>query len=147
MKITKIALFIISLLLILSCKKEDETYSTTPEIEFISLTPSTTPEFSQDVRLVIKYKDGDGDIGTEDPDSYSLFVKDARLPNADEYHVQPLSPPGSNIQIEGELKIKLAGLFVIGTDSTEKTSFKVKLKDRAGNFSNEISTTSITITK
>ena len=147
MKAKIIAYTAFTLLLVFSCKKEEEKYSTTPEIEFVSLTPSSTAEFSQNVRLVLKYKDGDGDIGTEDPDSYSLFVKDARLPKADEYHVQPLSPPGSNIQIEGELSVKLAGLFVIGSDSTENTSFKVKLKDRAGNFSNEITTSKITITK
>lgn len=129
-----------------SCKK-DEPYSTTPEIEFVSLTPSSTGEFSSDVKLVISYKDGDGDIGTEDPDSYSLFIKDARLPRADEYHVQPLSPPGSSIQIEGDLNINIPGLFVLGTDSTEKTTFTVKLKDRAGNMSNEITTTTITINK
>jgi len=146
MKLKIIIVSFFTFLLLSNCKK-DEKYSTTPEIEFVSLTPSTTPEFSKNVTLVIKYKDGDGDIGTEDPDIYSLFVKDSRLPNADEYHIQPLSPPESSIQIEGELTMKIAGLFVLGSDSTEKATFKVKLKDRAGNISNEITTTSIKITK
>ncbi len=147
MKAKLISISFLTLILFFSCKKEDEKYSNTPEIEYVSLSPSSAPEFSQNVRLVIKYKDGDGDIGTVDPDSYSLFIKDSRLPKADEYHVQPLSPPGSSIQIEGELNIKLAGPFVLGTGTSETTSFKVKLKDRAGNFSNEITTGSITITK
>lgn len=147
MKVQLSFLTLFALLLLIGCKKEDEKYSNVPEIEFVSLSPSTTSEFSQNVRLVIKYKDGDGDIGTEDPDSYSLFVKDKRLPRADEYHIQPLAPPESSIQIEGELSIQLAGLFVIGANTSESTSFTVKLKDRAGNFSNEISTSNITITK
>ena len=142
----KSLIFLLLIALIFSCKKE-EAYSTTPLIEFVSLSPSTTNEFSSDVKLVISYKDGDGDIGTEDPDTYSLYVKDARLPRADEFHVQPLSPPGSSIQIEGDLNIKIPGLFVLGSDSTEKTTFTVKLKDRAGNWSNEITTSTITITK
>ncbi len=146
MKAKIIALTFFTLLLVFGCKKEEK-YDIVPEIEFISLTPSSSPEFSQNVTLTIKYKDGDGDIGTEDPDIYSLYVKDSRLPQADEYHIQPLSPPESTIQIEGELNIKLAGLFVLGTNNSEKTSFKVKLKDRAGNFSNEITTSNITITK
>ena len=139
-------LAIFCIVFLFSCKK-DEPYSTTPEIEFISLTPSSTPEFSQNVTLKISYKDGDGDIGYEDPDAYSLFIKDARLPQADEYHVQPLTPPDQAIQIEGELSINLAGLFVLGSDSTESTKFTVKLRDRAGNWSNEVVTSNITIKK
>jgi hypothetical protein len=61
--------------------------------------------------------------------------------------IQPLTPPSSKIQIEGELQINLAGLFVLGSDSTETTSFTVKLKDRAGNWSNEVTTSSITVNK
>jgi hypothetical protein len=146
MKAKIIALTFLTLVLVYGCKKEEK-YDIVPEIEFLSLTPSSSPEFSQNVILTIKYKDGDGDIGTEDPDIYSLYVKDSRLPQADEYHIQPLSPPESTIQIEGELNIKLAGLFVLGSNTSEKASFKVKLKDRAGNFSNEITTSNITITK
>lgn len=132
--------------MVFACKKEEK-YSNTPAIEFVSLSPSSTTEFSRNIKLVISYKDGDGDIGTDDPDAYTLLIKDARLPNADEFHIQPLTPPGSAIQIEGELNISLPGLFVLGTDSTETTSFNVKLKDRAGNWSNEVSTSSITVTK
>ncbi|MDA9066488.1 hypothetical protein N9K26_01655 [Flavobacteriales bacterium] len=146
MKAKIIALTFLTLVLVYGCKKEEK-YDIVPEIEFVSLTPSSSPEFSQNVILTIKYKDGDGDIGTEDPDIYSLYVKDSRLPQADEYHIQPLSPPESTIQIEGELNIKLAGLFVLGSNTSEKASFKVILKDRAGNFSNEITTSNITITK
>lgn len=137
----------LSVLLLFSCKKDDEAYSTTPEIEFVSLTPKTNSEFSQNIKLVISYKDGDGDIGTDDPDEYTLLIHDSRLPAADEYHIQPLTPPNTSIQIEGELNINLAGLFVLGSDSTESTTFKVKLKDRAGNWSNEVTTSSITVNK
>jgi hypothetical protein len=137
----------LSIILLLSCKKDDEAYSDIPAIEFVSLTPSSASEFSKDIKLIISYKDGDGDIGTEDPDEYTLLIHDSRLPATDEYHIQPLTPPNSKIQIEGELKINLAGLFVLGTDSTESTTFSIKLKDRAGNWSNEVTTSSITVNK
>lgn len=132
--------------LIFSCKK-DEKYSDIPEIEFISLTPSSTIEFKDQINLVISYKDGNGDIGTIDPDVYSIEVKDSRLPAADKYHVKPLTPPGQSLQIEGELNIVLTGLFVLGSGTSETATFKVKLQDRAGNWSNEITTSAITIKK
>ena len=129
----KLILISLSIILLFSCKKDDEAYSDIPEIEFVSLTPSSTSEFSSNIKLIISYKDGDGDIGTDDPDEYTLLIHDSRLPDADEHHIQPLTPPSSQIQIEGELQINLAGLFVLDSDSTETTSFTVKLKDRAGN--------------
>ena len=144
MKKTLISLAIITL--IFSCKKEEK-YSNIPEIEFISLSPSSTVEFQDQINLLISYKDGDGDIGTEDPDIYSIEIKDARLPASDKYHVKPLTPPEEALQIEGELNIVITGLFVLGSGTEESTTFKVKLQDRAGNWSNEVTTSSITIKK
>lgn len=141
----KLILFLLSLS-IFGCKK-DEKYSEIPEIEFVSLTPNSTTEFSQNIVLKLTYKDGDGDIGHEDPDVYALFVKDSRLPQADEYHVKPLTPPGQTLQIEGELTVRLSSIFVLGSDSTESTKYRVKLRDRAGNWSNEIETSSIQVSK
>ncbi len=141
----KILVFSLALSIV-GCKKEEQ-YSEIPEIEFVSLTPSSTSEFSQNIVLKLTYQDGDGDIGHQDPDVYSLYVKDDRLPEADEYHIKPLTPPNQNLQIEGELTVRLSGIFILGNDSTESTKFKVKLKDRAGNWSNEIETTSIRVSK
>ena len=143
----RLILVSLSVLLLFSCKKDDEPFSSTPAIEFVSLSPKTTSEFSSNINLVISYQDGDGDIGTNDPDEYTLLIKDARLPAADELHIQPLTPPDQPIQIEGELNINLSGLFVLGTDSTETTTFSIKLRDRAGNWSNEVTTSSITVKK
>ena len=143
----RLILISLSIILLFSCKKDDETYSDVPAIEFISLTPSSTTEFSQGIKLIISYKDGDGDIGTEDPDEYTLLIHDSRLPAADEYHIQPLTPPSSKFQIEGELQINLAGLFVLGTGTSETTTFTIKMRDRAGNWSNELISSSITVNK
>jgi hypothetical protein len=139
--------FLLGIFLVFTNCKKEEKYSEIPEIEFVSLTPSSTTEFSQNIVLKLTYKDGDGDIGNEDPDIYSLYVKDSRLPRADEYHVKPLTPPDQNLQIEGELTVRLSGIFILGSDSTESTIFTVKLKDRAGNWSNEVVTSSIKVSK
>jgi hypothetical protein len=137
---------ILSTLLFLSCKKEEK-YSEIPEIEYLSMTPNSTIEFQDRVCLTISYQDGDGDIGTEDPDYYSLFVKDARLGNYDEYHILPLTPPNNTLQIEGELNIVLTGLFILDTNTSQTTSFSIKIRDRAGNWSNEVQTGALTINK
>ena len=132
---------------LLSCEKDEEKYSDIPEIEFVSMNPTSTIEFEDQVKIRISYQDGDGDLGTEDPDYYSLLIKDARLTDYDEYHILPLSPPDQTLQIEGEFDIVLTGLFVLDTVNSETTSFLVKIRDRAGNWSNEIQTGSLTINK
>lgn len=131
-----------------SCKKnEEEKYSDTPEIEFISMTPTSTTEFQDQVKITIGYKDGNGDIGTEDPDFYSLYLKDARLSDYDKYHIQPLSPPDQTLQIEGKFDLVVTGLFILDTVNSETTNFSIKIVDRAGNWSNEIQTSTLTINK
>ncbi len=130
-----------------SCKKEEK-ISEVPAIEFISISPKSSVEFQNQVVIRICYVDGDGDLGSTDPDVYSVFVKDKRLPAADEYHLQPLTPPDQSLQIQGELDIVLTGLFVIDTaNNSESTNFTVEIKDRAGNTSNSIETSNITIRK
>lgn len=144
----KSILYILIPVILFSCKKkEEERYPDTPDIEFIGMTPTSTIEFQDQIKITISYKDGNGDLGTEDPDFYSLLIKDARLGAADEYHILPLSPPDQTLQIEGELDVVLTGLFILDTVNSETTSFSLKIRDRAGNWSNEVQTGILTINK
>ena len=52
---------ILSTLIFLSCKKEEK-YSEIPEIEYLSMTPSSTIDFQDRVYITISYQDGDCDI-------------------------------------------------------------------------------------
>lgn len=126
------------------CKKED-TYPSEPEIELLSITPLELVQFEDNISLRIKYRDGNGDLGDENPDADVLRVKDSRLSEPDWYHVQPLAPIGSEVAIEGELDITLNTLFLLGNGSQESTTFSIRIRDRAGNFSNEIVTPVILI--
>lgn len=142
----KIYLYLLLTIIILSsCKKE--ILPTEPTIELVSVSPSTVVQFKDSVIITIKYKDNNGDIGDELADENSLQLKDSRLPKADFQHIKPLAPIGSNIKIEGELKIKLNALFLLGNGTTETTVFTIKLKDQAGNWSNEVTSSPITITQ
>ena len=141
---------IVSLCVISACKKkkEEPAPDPIPTIEVISVSPSTVKEYQDSVIITLKYKDANGDLGDPSPDELSLYVKDSRLPNPDKYHVKPLAPISSDdIPIEGQLTIKLNSLFLLGTGNTELTTLGIKMKDRSGNWSAEVSSPQITINK
>lgn len=118
----------------------------TPEIALVGMSVQQVVEFDERVAVRFSYKDGDGDLGKADPDHYTLWVKDARLENADGYHIPPLAPEGEEVPIQGELEVELNALFLLGNSGQEETSYTMYVVDRAGNRSNEFTTGTITIT-
>lgn len=141
-------LILMSVFLLNCKKKETPPPPPEPEIEFISITPSEVTEFKDTIIILVKYKDVNGDFGDLDPDDLSLQIKDARIPKADWYHIKPLAPlTGEDINIEGQFRIRLNSLFLMGTGTKELTTLTLKAKDRAGNWSNEIVSPQITINK
>lgn len=135
---------ILTMLLLAACKKEDSVDSV-PEIELLDVTPLEVVQFEENVSITIKYTDGDGDLGFPDPDVHALQVKDSRLNAADWYHVPPLAPLESEVAIEGQLTVQLSTLFLIGNGAQEVTTYAIRMRDRAGNFSNEVITPEILI--
>ena len=127
-----------------SCKKE-KVESTPPEIALVSVGPNTVLEFDDAVTLRFSYKDGNGDLGQDDPDAYTLWVKDSRLSAADGYHIPPLAPPGEELPIQGELEVELVPLFLLGSSGEETMTYTFFITDRAGHHSNEIVTTPILV--
>lgn len=131
--------------LLAACKKE-EVMPSAPEIAFVSMSTQSVHEFDERVTVRFSYKDGDGDLGQEDPDNYTLWVKDARLEGTDGYHIPPLAPEDAEVPIQGELDVELNALFLLGNSGQEETSYTMYIIDRAGNRSNEFTTGMITIT-
>ena len=151
-----IVLFSAILLLVFSCKKAtnpandqpNEPVSDTPVIELLKFAPTTVTQFKDSILFTVKYLDGDGDLGYKNADSASLFLTDNRASLTETYHIPPLAPEGKEIAIEGNLIIKLDRTALLDTSNTqETTTYSIKLKDRAGNWSNTITTGSITIKK
>ena len=70
------------------------------------MSPLQVQEFSDSLRFAISYRDGDGDIGWPEGDSLPLYIKDIRLPDADRFFVSPQAPLGSQISIQGPVKVK-----------------------------------------
>jgi len=135
-------------LIIAGCGKEDDiTYSNTPVIGLVSISQDTIRQYEDVLSIRISYKDGDGDIGFEDPEEYALYVRDIRLEAFDGFYVGPLAPPDAQVPIQGELNIEFPSLFLFGNGAVEQTRFEIKMIDRAGNESNLIETDFVAITR
>lgn len=141
----KRALLLSGCVCVLVCCKKENDMPKEPEIELVSIGPTDVEEFTDVVTLHFKYTDGDGDIGQVDPDVPSLRVKDSRLPEADWYHLPPLTPELQELAIQGELELPLNTLFLLGNSGTEVLTYSIVLVDRAGNYSNELVSPSITV--
>ena len=137
-------IFYILIILFFACEKEG-IVSAFPEIEFVSITPTTVQEFSEEINITISYLDANGDLGENNPDVKNMFVKDSRNGIEYEYRIPQLSPDNSVIQIAGNLEIIINGTGIVGGGISEKVSFEVYVVDREGNKSNVIETDEITI--
>lgn len=131
-------------LLVIACKKED-VISDIPQIEFVSITPTTAQEYIDDILIVISYTDANGDLGENNPDVFNLFVSDNRNNIEYKFRIPELSPSGSQISIEGNLNIKINGSGITNNSTSQLVNYDIYTIDRAGNSSNLITTSSITI--
>jgi hypothetical protein len=127
-----------------SCNKDKITYSDTPEIEFVSISPATVNSFSDPVTIRISYKDGNGDLGQNTSGVENAFVTDTRSNLTYGLRIRQLAPDNESIKIKGEIDLILPGLGISGS-SNETATFSIKIVDRAGNQSNVITSAAITV--
>lgn len=143
--------WVLSALLISSCEKEEikptdplPAVSNVPAISLGSMA-SAYNQFD-DVVLYVNYIDGNGDLGFDDADTPVVYVTDNRNDIEFNFHVQPLSPPGVEIAIQGQLQVVIENIILLSqSNSSETVTFSVKLIDRAGNWSNLVTTPILTI--
>ena len=134
----KKTLFIALLLFsIFSCKEKDETIF---NITLINTSPLSIQEFQENINVEIEYEHSKGFMGFYDPDYLSLEVKDSRLNNPDYYHLIPLNPPNNELSIQGVINLEIDAPFILGNGNSETLFFTIRIQDREGNWSNEIST-------
>ena len=134
-------LFVISLI---ACEKDESTHLS-PAIIFSSISPAIAQEYSDSILIIISYIDRDGDLGENNPDIHNLFVQDNRNDIEYKYRIPELSPSGSVISIQGTFIIKINGTGITDESSSQQVNYTIYVKDRAGNSSNTVSTSSITI--
>ncbi|MFM9944181.1 MAG: hypothetical protein ACKVQB_03000 [Bacteroidia bacterium] len=151
LKLHSLVLVAISFLISLNACTEKEqinvTGNPTPLIKLISISSKQLKQFKDSLVITIEYTDGDGDIGETNPDMDDLEIKDQRLSKPDYYFVKPLTPPNANIKVKGIIAVQIKNTFLLGTADSEITLYEIRLRDRAGNWSNTIKTEVITIIK
>lgn len=137
---------ILLLCTIVACS--DDGPSNTPEITFVSITPDVATANQDVVTITISYTDGNGDLGENNADVKNLFVTDSRNDVTYSFRIPALAPEGSNVAITGNLPIELANLSIIDQEvNVESVTFSVQVTDQAGNESNIVDTTPITISR
>lgn len=137
-------LHILILVVLFSCKKEEEV-SVIPVIAFESISPNTAQEYTDDIIITISYTDVDGDLGENNSDINNLFVEDNRNGIEYKFRIPELSPSGSTITIEGNFNITINGTGITDGTASQKVNYDIYITDRAGNTSNQVTTSSITI--
>jgi hypothetical protein len=128
------------------CAK-DEPISVVPEIAFVSATPQTITAYEDSLTVTISYRDGDGDLGENNTDDHNLFMEDSRNGVIYGFRVRQLAPNDANITIEGNLNIAVPNVPIIGSGNTESFTYTIHVVDRAGNESNRVTTSVITVNR
>ena len=155
-KALSLLLIITTVVILSNCKKADPpdlpvftiTLSDTPSITLNNVTPIIVTQFEDEITFTISYEDGNGDLGHENADSMTIWLIDNR--NTDEliqkFHLAPITPAGQEIAVRGVLNINLDHTAILDNNNTqETTTYTIKIKDRAGNWSNEVTSGTITI--
>ena len=140
----KNVIYLCAIVLLFSCEKE-QVISDTPIIEFKSISPATVQEYSDDIIIIISYSDGDGDLGENNPDIHNLFLEDNRNGIVYQFRIPHLAPDNNSIAIEGDFNITINGSGITDESSSQQVNYAIYVTDRAGNKSNTIITSSITI--
>ena len=138
----KILFISILFFIISSCKKENDSLF---NISLLNTSPISLQEFQENIIVEIEFEHSEGFMGFYDPDYLSLEVKDSRLTNADYYHLIPLNPPDNELAIKGIVHLQIDSPFILGSGNLETLFFTMRIQDREGKWSNDISTPLISV--
>jgi hypothetical protein len=148
MKKMRFALYTSVVLLATACFNAPK-YSEVPEIELSGVRTATSPVSPGDsVVLILKFKDGDGDLGKANSSDTipNFFITDSRFNVIDSqnYSVPNIPQKGSVKDISGTIEVNiLAKIFcnpLTPGISGDTLIFDVRVRDRSGNFSNSVKT-------
>ncbi|MBS1614284.1 MAG: hypothetical protein JST49_15800 [Bacteroidetes bacterium] len=135
-------------LLLNGCGKEQTAIGDAPNIEFVSISPNPAIKYQDEVAVTIKYTDGNGDLGENTPDMKNAFITDSRNNVTYQFRIPQQAPDDANIIITGQLTFLLAPQgFVDDNNTSETTKYTIHIVDRAGNESNTVETSTLTINK
>lgn len=137
--------FLIIILFIAGCKKDEIVFPIEPKIEIVSITPANAQQYVDPVTITIHYEDGDGDLGENNDQIKNCFVTDNRIGITYEYRIKQLAPSGTSIPIDGNLNINIGGQVLTDSSSQQNVTYTLYIVDRAGHKSNSVTTGAVVI--
>jgi len=136
-------------------------FSEVPELEFVGFSKTTMNQGTvnnDSTTLIVNFTDGDGDIGfASDVFETNLTVVDNRTGNLySNFKIPAIPEQGANNGVSGEMRILLLNTCCTFPDGippcespeeypTNELTFDIYMVDRAGNMSNVITTSPITL--
>lgn len=127
-----------------ACTKLAE-ISEVPEIAFESVVPNVVTEYQDSLYFTVSYRDGNGDLGENNTDNNNLFIEDSRNQVTYGFRIQQLAPNNADIAIQGNLNVTLPNTAIINGGASESVSYSIWVVDRAGNESNRVSSSTVTV--
>jgi hypothetical protein len=127
-----------------ACTKLAE-ISEVPEIAFESVVPNVVTEYQDSLYFTVSYRDGNGDLGQNNTDNNNLFIEDSRNQVTYGFRIQQLAPNNADIAIQGNLNVTLPNTAIINGGASESVSYSIWVVDRAGNESNRVSSSTVTV--
>ncbi|MBL4587084.1 MAG: hypothetical protein JKX84_08535 [Flavobacteriales bacterium] len=144
-KLKIIGLGFLALLATLSACDTSTGISEIPEISFESVVPNVVTEYQDSLYFTISYRDGDGDLGQNNTDDNNLFIQDSRNDVTYGFRLRQLAPDNSNIAIQGNMNVTLPNTAIVNGGTSESVSYTIWVVDRAGNESNRVSSSTVTV--
>jgi hypothetical protein len=137
---------LVGLFFLLACKKDKPASEITPVITIESISTTNVTEFKDSIIIILSYEDSDGDLGRQDPDNNSLWIKDDRVPAGETYHLPPIVSETDNYT-KGTIRVFIPSLFLFGNGNQEKTKLTLRIQDQGGHWSDEVVTPIITVNR
>lgn len=142
----KILPILLLIILFSNCKQDETFLSETPEIELLNVSTNQVISFVDSITFEIQYKDGNGDLGFANGDSLSFHLIDNRNGLVQEFYIPPLTPNNEQIAIQGTFLVTLDYTFIFNSNNQEETTtYTMRIKDRAQNWSNSVTSSEIKI--
>jgi len=146
-----VALIILVGVTVVSCDY-DLGFGDKPTLEFVDIQPRTVVEFVDSIVITVSFRDGDGDLGTDDNANRNLFVVDNRPFASDitlDFSLPNLTPDTKNPAIQGNMTIVIPPTAIEpGSGLADQfTNFDVYILDRNDNESNRVTTDSILVVR
>lgn len=130
-----------------ACKKDPEIdlQDPIPTILDVVVSPTNVVEYQDSIIFEVSYRDGDGDLGENDPNAANLFLVDNRINVTETYRIQELAPDGAVIPITGSLRVVLPSTGITDNSTSQTVTYTIYIRDRAGNESNRFTTAAVTV--